>query len=128
MVHYISALPAALEEAHRRFETQARDCGLPNFTERLITNSAENGPNLVSFSDSVLDENPRKRLSTPRINPSKESCEGERVGLEMNLFALVRNFAGHMTLLLTMDIDFLELQPRFLEMLWIFDSGWQCML
>ena len=91
-------------------------------------NVEENGPNLVSSSESVVDENPWERLSNPRITSGKRGLEGERVFVEVDMFALVRNFVGHMTIRSLMGADFLEHQPKFLEMLWNFDNGWQYML
>ena len=124
----MSPSTAALEEVRGCLELQARGHGLSNIVERLITNLEEHGPNLVSFSDSIVDENPWERSSNPRTKSNERGLGGKVMSVEIDLFALIKNFLGHLTILSVMGPEFLELHPHFLEMLWNFDRGWRPML
>ena len=57
----------------------------------------EDEPNLISFSENILDENLWKRLLTLGFTSSKGNSTGERMAIEVNMYALVRNFVGHVT-------------------------------
>ncbi|KAJ5090374.1 hypothetical protein N7532_009058 [Penicillium argentinense] len=77
-----------------------------------------NIPNLVSFSQSPVDQAPWERDS------SKVSVvqEGESV-CEADLFALVRNFVGHHMSNFLMGEAFLENFPMVVEDLWKLDTN-----
>lgn len=78
-------------------------------------------PNLVSFSESLVDQNEWERPAYPLL----KSKYGHNTSVEVSLFALIRNFTGHVTLPTIVGSEFLEVYPSTLDDLWDLDGGFR---
>ena len=126
----IEASLPGLEDALCCLKKHTQGKGLSRLLTRLTQEIQEETPNLLSFSESVVDENTWERLSNPKIIVGNPSTEVERTSpvVEVDMFALIRNFVGLLTLRSMMGSDWADSQPTFVDMLWSFDEGWRSML
>ena len=76
----------------------------------------EHAPSLVSFSDSVVDQNLWERTAYPATRGS---------AVEISLSTLIRNFIGHVSLPSLVGSEFLEIYPTTLDDLWHLDGGFK---
>lgn len=76
-------------------------------------------PELVSFSTSIVDQNIWERTASPIIHTS---------AVEINLFTLIKNFVGHVSLPSLVGTDFLEAYPTTLDDLWDLDGGFKWLI
>ena len=86
----------------------------------------EQGPNLVSFSDSIVDQNPWERTATP-INHT-DSLTGDASSIEINLFALIRTFVGNVALPSVVGREFLENYPDFFKDIQDLEEGFKYLI
>ena len=77
-------------------------------------------PNLISFSESLVDQHPWERVS--------DTIPLDTETVEVNLFSLMRNFVGHTICLALLGRDFMDIYPSILEDLWDFDAGFRYLL
>lgn len=110
------------KQEHSRAHGDAHACLLdqllPRPSEMLRTTVRgiqEQGPNLVSFSDSIVDQNPWERVATPIIHHHTGSVTGHAPSVEVNFFALIRTFVGNVALPSLVGKEFLENYPETLE-------------
>lgn len=89
----------------------------------IIRGIQEHGPNLVSFSDSIVDQNTWERAAAP-INLT-DSITGDASSVEVNLFALIRNFVGNVALPSLVGTEFLENHPETLEDIQDLEEGFK---
>ncbi len=120
----------AIEGALSCFKKHTRGEEFSRFVSKLVKIIQEDGPNLVSFSESVVDESSWERLSNPRLASKESNTDGKEgcPSVEVDMFALIRNFVGIMTIRSLMGNDWSDSQSTFVDMLWSFDDGWQSML
>ncbi|CAD6572719.1 MAG: Cholesterol 7-alpha-monooxygenase [Alectoria sarmentosa] len=83
----------------------------------------EQGPNLVSFSDSIVDQNPWERAATPIIHHHTGRITGDASSVEVSLFALIRTFVGSLLVPSLVGREFLENYPEALEDIQDLDDG-----
>ncbi|EAW08003.1 cytochrome P450 [Aspergillus clavatus NRRL 1] len=74
-------------------------------------------PNLVTFCRSMVDQAPWERGSEAEVIDGHDKPIST-----VNLFALVRNFVGHITTSVFMGQALLEAFPDLLDDIWVFDS------
>ncbi|RLL96231.1 hypothetical protein CFD26_100710 [Aspergillus turcosus] len=74
-------------------------------------------PSLVTFCRSMVDQAPWERRSEAEVIDGQEKPTAE-----VNLFALVRNFVGHISTSVAMGQAFLEAYPDLLDDMWDFDN------
>lgn len=79
-------------------------------------------PNLVSFNESVVDQNEWERAANPRLKPKYGHTSPS---VEVSLFTLLRNFTGHVALPTLVGTEFLEAHPSTLDDLWDLDGGFK---
>lgn len=88
---------------------------------RLFTRCIETDvPNLISFTESLVDQHPWERLSHTTTSDAKV--------VETDLFSLIRNFVGHVTYSPLLGRDFLDIYPGIFEDLSDFDAGFRYLL
>ena len=79
----------------------------------------EQVPNLVSFSESIVDQNPWERSAYAVLHTS---------AVEVSLFTLIRNFVGHISLPPLFGTEFLEAYPNTLDDLWDLEGGYRWLM
>lgn len=89
--------------------------GPSEMVRTIVRGIAEQGPNLVSFSESIVDQNPWERAATPVIHHDTGSITGDASSVEISLFALIRGFVGNVTLPSLVGREFLEYYPETLD-------------
>ena len=77
-------------------------------------------PNLISFSESLVDQHPWERVS--------HTIPLDAETVEANLFSLIRSFVGYTICSPLLGRDFMEIYPSILEDLWDFDAGFRYLL
>ena len=102
--------------------------GLPTVLETTLLAIEENVPNMVSFSESIVDQFPWERISSMPTNPTPGDNTTASPSLEISLFPLVKNFVAHITTTALMGTDFHDRYPWFLDDLWDFDDGYKYLL
>ena len=105
---------------HLRAHSDAHACLLdqllPAPSEMLLATVRgiqEHGPNLVSFSDSIVDQSPWERAATTTIYTG--SITGDASSVEVSLFALIKTFVGSVALPSLVGRELLEHYPEILE-------------
>ena len=99
-----------------------REPFLGRATARLVKSIEQETTNLVTFSQSLVDQSVWERASNVRILPDSEPTA------EMDLFPLVRNFVGDQATTILMGTAFTENNPHVLDDLWTFDYQFNAML
>lgn len=94
----------------------------------IIAGINANIPSLLSFSDSVVDQNLWERDGYLLMNVDRQSGNQESLAVEASLFPLIRNFVGHVSVSSMMGAEFLEHYPNTLNILWDFDDGFKYMI
>ena len=89
---------------------------LPPFTRNIEADV----PNLISFTESLVDQHPWERLSHITTLDAKI--------VEADLFSLIRNFVKHITYSSLLGRDFLDIYPGIFEDLPDFDAGFRYLL
>lgn len=103
----------AHEEAHASLDQLL--LGPSDFLRTIVRGIQEQGPNLVSFSDSIVDQNPWERAATPIIQHDTGSITGDASSVEVSLFALIRTFVGNVALPSLFGREFLDYYPETLD-------------
>ena len=80
-------------------------------------------PDLVSFSESIVDQNIWERPANPSVTQQPHGMT-LRPAVEVAFFTLVRHFVGHACLTAIFGREFLEHFPWVLEDLLTLDDGW----
>ncbi|MCJ1260215.1 hypothetical protein MMC22_000074 [Lobaria immixta] len=88
----------------------------------------EHVPNLVSFASSIVDQSFWERSGFPTDISEASVSNGTPNAVEVNLFSLVRNFVGYITVSTLMGSDLMELYPRVLEDIWDLNNGFKYLL
>ena len=83
----------------------------------------EHGPNLVSFSGSIVDQNPWERAATAIVQTG--SIAGDASSVEVSLFALIRTFVGNVVLPSLVGREFLEIYPEVLNDIQDLEGGFK---
>lgn len=89
----------------------------------LIAGIQEHAPSLVSFSESIVDQNLWERDACPVITARQSNSKQHSLAVEVNLSALIRNFIGRVTLPFLLGIDTTEAYPSILDDLWDLEDG-----
>ena len=84
----------------------------------VVARIQEQVPNLVSFSESPVDQNFWERTAFPIVQ-----ADGSAPAVQVSLYALIRNFVGHIGVSVFMGSEFAEINPTALEDLWDLDHG-----
>ena len=79
---------------------------------------------LVSFSESIVDENIWERPANPILTQQPQGTN-LRATVEVSFFTLVKQFVGQAYLTAILGSEFLEVFPSFLQNLSDFDAGWK---
>lgn len=122
------AFSAADKDAHGCLTVLEKTSEVRVLIHRLVSKIQEEAPTLVSSSRSLVDESPWERSANAKVASGDTSATGEPQAVEVDMFALIRNFVGHLSTSSLVGAGFLEMHPNFLEDLWQFDSKWQYML
>lgn len=80
-------------------------------------------PSLVSFAPSIVDQNIWERKCNPSTSTNANQESTSNVATEVNLFTLVRDFTGYITIPTLMGSEFMELYPGVLEDTWDLGNG-----
>ena len=83
-----------------------------------------NLPDLISFSESPVDQAPWERLASAHLTQQTYGMK-LRPAVSVNLIPLLTNFAGHTCLTALLGRDFIEAYPSILEDLSDMDSAWK---
>lgn len=123
-----------LKEDYTRVSDDAHAC----LTRRLLLEPAaseianqtilriqENAPNLVSFSESIVDQCQWERAANTSLHLAKSSSRENSLSVEVNFFALIRNFVGSVSLPSLVGTEFLDVYPKALDDLWDLDGGFK---
>lgn len=87
-----------------------------------VMSMQEHVPHLVSFASRIVDQSLWERNGFPTDISESFTSKGSPT-VELNLFSLVRNFVGFITVSSLMGSEFLELYPGVLEDLWNLNNG-----
>ena len=87
-----------------------------------ISRIALNLPDLLSFMPSPVDQSPWERVASPSLTSSSPPA------VEVDLFALLRNFLGHQATPSLMGQAFLDNNPNVLSDVWALDRGFTWLL
>ena len=118
------------KQAHARVQSDAHDCltnglldasGASELTERSIKAIEKLIPDLISFSESLVDQSRWERMANTSLYPDSPS-------VEVNFFTLIRNFIGQVLVPPVFGTEFLDVYPAALDDLWDLDSGWKYLL
>jgi hypothetical protein len=94
-------------------------------TAALKSRIQECMPNLVSFSESIVDQNEWERAACSLVKPKYGH---DSPSVEVSLFTLIRNFTGHVVLPTLVGSEFLQAYPSTLDDLWDLDGGFKYMI
>ena len=100
-----------------------REPGVSEFTQRTILDIQEHTPNLVSFSESIVDQSQWERAADAILQVANVHGKAASLAVEVNLFALIRNFVGNTALPSLVGTEFLDVYPKALDDLWDLDGG-----
>ncbi len=114
-------------DAHRKSNVSLSD-SLRRDLETTIKAVEEHVPNFVSFSESVVDQNPWERTSCVPTSLKAGVGSAGSPSVEVSLFSLVQNFVGHLTTTSLTGSEFLEHYPSVLNDLWDFDNGFKYLI
>ncbi|KAL9125948.1 MAG: hypothetical protein Q9217_004926 [Psora testacea] len=81
-------------------------------------------PELVSFSDSIVDQNVWERPAGAYVTQQPYGTKRRPV-VEVSFFTLIKNFVGQAYLTAILGSEFMELFPSVLEDLSTLDDGWK---
>ena len=77
----------------------------------------EHVPNLLSFAERPIDQNPWEQNANPVLHDSDI--------VEISLFELISRFVAHVSLPALVGTEFLEIHPTTVEDLWDLDGGFE---
>lgn len=114
---------------HSRAHGDAHACllgllhGPSDLLRATVREIQEQAPNLISFSDSIVDQSPWERAAIPIIHTG--NITGDASTVEVNLFALIRTFVGSVALPSLVGREFLENFPYILEDIHDLEEGFK---
>lgn len=97
--------------------------GVSEFTRKTILGVQEHTPNLVSFSESIVDQSQWERAADANLRGANVRSRAGSLAVEVNLFSLIRNFVGNIALPSLVGTEFLDIYPKALDDLWDLDGG-----
>ncbi|KAL2036993.1 hypothetical protein N7G274_010278 [Stereocaulon virgatum] len=109
--NYLKEHSTARRSLHQQLSSNPNTLEL---VQPIIRGIQEHTPELVSFSTSIVDQNIWERTASPTIDIS---------AVEINLFTLIKNFVGQISLPALAGNEFLEAYPTTLDDLWDLDGG-----
>jgi hypothetical protein len=109
--NYLREHSTARRSLHQQLSSDTNTLGL---AQPIIRGIQEHAPELASFSTSIVDQNIWERAASPTIHTPT---------VEINLFTLIKNFVGHVSIPSLVGIEFLEAYPTTLDDLWDLDGG-----
>lgn len=101
------------------------DPGVSESTRKIVRGICEHTPNLVSFSESLVDQSQWERAADAELHVAKQPSKAEASVMEVDLFALIRNFVGSVALPSIVGTEFLEVYPKVLDDLCDLDDGFK---
>lgn len=121
------------KEASLRARTEAEACvieglsndgpGVSKFSRKILSRLQENVPELVSFNESIVDQNVWERTANPRVLPQQGGLGAPSSVADVNLFELIRNFVGHIMIPSLVGTDLMAIYPSILDDLWDLEGG-----
>ena len=97
--------------------------GVSNLVRKTIRGVQEHTPNLVSFSESAVDQSQWERAADANLQVANDRSKPGSLAVEVNLFSLTRNFVGNVALPSLVGTEFLDVYPKALDDLWDLDDG-----
>lgn len=121
------------KNAYLRSRNEAHAQSINDRSRSLLLSSAvrsmqENVPNLVSFASSIVDQSFWERSGFPTSISEASASNGRTDAVEVNLFSLVRNFVGYITVSSLMGSELMHLYPGVLEDIWNLNNGFKYLL
>ncbi|KAL1955632.1 hypothetical protein VTO42DRAFT_8365 [Malbranchea cinnamomea] len=92
-------------------------------SSNIVNAIRQSMPNLVSFSPSVVDQYPWERTGAISVNN-----ESNPPTCDVNFYALIRHYVGHITTTALMGQAFVDVIPSFVPDLWVFDTRFNAMV
>ena len=86
-------------------------------TQTTLHAIQQHAPNLVSFAERPIDQNPWEQNANPVLHDSSL--------VEIPLFELISRFVAHVSLPAVVGTEFLEIYPTTVEDLWDLDGGFK---
>lgn len=121
------------KKSYLRSRDEAHTHTINDRSRSLLLSSAvmrmqEHVPNLVSFASSIVDQSFWERSGFPTGISEASASNGSPNAVEVNLFSLVRNFVGYVTVSSLMGSELMDLYPSVLEDIWNLNSGFKYLL
>lgn len=121
------------KNAYLRSRNEAHAHSINDRSRSLLLSSAvmsmqENVPNLVSFASGIVDQSFWERSGFPTGISEASAPNGRTNAVEVNLFSLVRNFVGYITVSSLMGSELMHLYPGVLEDIWNLNNGFKYLL
>lgn len=110
------------KDLHAVLNSLMREPFLSHATAKLVESIERTTVNLVSFSESRVDQTVWERASNVHVLPGVEHCA------EVDLFPLIRNFVGDQATTILMGSAFMDNNPNVLADLWTWDYQFNLML
>ncbi len=86
-------------------------------TQTTLHAIQQHAPNLLSFAERPIDQNPWEQNANPVLHNSSL--------VEVSLFELISRFVAHVSLPTLVGTEFLEIHPTTVEDLWDLDGGFK---
>ena len=86
-------------------------------TQNTLHALKQHAPNLLSFAERPIDQNPWEQNANPVLHNSSL--------VEISLFELISRFVGHVSLPVVVGTEFLEVYPSTVDDFWDFDVGFK---
>ena len=86
-------------------------------TQTTLHAIQEHAPNLLSFAERPIDQNPWEQNANPVLHNSSL--------VEISFFELISRFVAHVSLPTVVGTEFLEIYPTTVEDLWDLDGGFK---
>lgn len=86
-------------------------------TQNTLHALKQHAPNLLSFAERPIDQNPWEQNANPVLHNSSL--------VEISLFELISRFVGHVSLPVVVGTEFLEVYPSTVDDFWDFDGGFK---
>ncbi len=86
-------------------------------TQTTLHAIQQHAPNLLSFAERPIDQNPWEQNANPVLHNSSL--------VETSLFELISRFVAHVSLPAVVGTEFLEIHPTTVEDLWDLDGGFK---
>ena len=97
-------------------------------TQVTVQKLQELGPVMMTFSLSAADQNLWERTASVSLPKGETNQRSHSEAVEANLFPLIRNFVGHVSLPTLMGAPFIESYPTVLDDLWDLDDAFNLLV